>query len=109
MSAEITALLGDETYAVYASLASSGNTMGLYSPIEYFRTLPRQPEPIINLYGHALSSSKVELTWQPPTKPNGPIVTYLVYYAVTEERIPTNNMNILCMMKGEFLCRTEQP
>ncbi|CAF1610831.1 unnamed protein product, partial [Rotaria magnacalcarata] len=69
MSAKLTSLLGDEWYAVYASITSSINTIGLFSPIAYFRTLQRQPEPILNLCGESLSRSTIELVWQPPSKP----------------------------------------
>ncbi|CAF4161709.1 unnamed protein product, partial [Rotaria magnacalcarata] len=88
MSAKLTSLLGDEWYAVYASITSSINTIGLFSPIAYFRTLQRQPEPILNLCGESLSRSTIELVWQPPSKPNGPISHYLIYYAPMEDRLP---------------------
>jgi hypothetical protein len=101
MSAELTGLLGDEWYAVYASITSNVNTVGLFSPIAYFRTLQRQPEPILNLRGESLSRSTIELMWQPPSKPNGPITTYLVYYAPIEDRLPVNNSKLLCLMKGK--------
>ena len=38
--------------------------------------------------------------WQPPMKPNGPIVTYLVYYALIEDRLPVQNTKLLCLMKS---------
>ena len=101
MTAELTSLLGDEWYAVYASLTSNVNTVGLFSPIVYFLTLPRQPEPVLDLRGESLSSSTIDLMWQPPLKPNGPIATYLVYYAPIEDRLPVNNSKLLCLMKGE--------
>lgn len=100
MSATLTSLLGNEWYAVYASITSNINTIGLFSPIAYFLTLPRQPEPILNLRGESLSRSTIELVWQPPSKPNGPITTYLVYYAPMEDRLPVNNSKLLCLMKG---------
>jgi hypothetical protein len=100
MSAALASLLGDQWYAVYASLTSNVNTMGLFSPIAYFRTLPRQPEPVLNLRGESLSRSTIELIWQPPSKPNGEISTYLVYYAPIEDRLPVNNSKLLCLMKG---------
>ena len=100
MSAELTSLMGDEWYAVYASLTSNVNTVGLFSPIIYFRTLPRQPEPVLNLRAETTSRSTIELTWQPPSKPNGPIATYLIYYSAVEDRLPVNNSRLLCLMKG---------
>ncbi|CAM4976870.1 unnamed protein product, partial [Rotaria socialis] len=105
MSAQLTSLLGDESYAVYASITSSINTIGLFSPIVYFRTLQRQSEPILNLRGESLSRSTIELVWQPPSKPNGPISHYLIYYAPMEDRLPVNNSKLLCLMKDRW--RTE--
>ncbi|CAF1052500.1 unnamed protein product [Rotaria sordida] len=102
MSAQLTTLSGDEWYAVYASITSNLNTIGLFSPIAYFRTLQRQPEPILNLRGESLSHSTIELVWQPPSKPNGPIKTYLIYYAPMEDRLPINNSNFLCLMKDRW-------
>jgi hypothetical protein len=102
MNVELSSLSGDEWYAVYASITSNVNTIGLFSPIVYFRTLQRQPEPILNLRGESLSRSTIELMWQPPSKPNGPIATYLVYYAPIEDRLPVNNWKLLCLMKGKF-------
>jgi len=102
MKAELTSLIGDEWYAVYASISSNVNTVGLFSPIVYFRTLERQPETILNLRSESSSSSKIELTWQPPSKPNGPIATYLVYYAPIEDRLPVDDLKILCLMKSKL-------
>ncbi|CAF3994199.1 unnamed protein product, partial [Rotaria sp. Silwood1] len=65
MNVDLTSLLGATWYAVYASVTSNVNTVGLYSTIGYFRTLPRQPEPILNLRGTGLSSSSIKLMWQP--------------------------------------------
>ena len=101
MNVELSALFGDVWYAVYASITSNVNTIGLFSPIVYFRTLQRQPEPILNLRGESSSRSTIDLMWQPPSKPNGPIVTYLVYYAPIEDRLPVNNWKLLCLMKGK--------
>ena len=101
MNVELPSLTGDEWYAVYASITSNVNTIGLFSPIAYFRTLQRQPEPIVNLRGDSLTRSTIELMWQPPSKPNGPIVTYLVYYAPIEDRLPVDNSKLLCLMKGK--------
>jgi hypothetical protein len=103
MSADLTSLMGDEWYAVYASLTSNVNTVGLFSPIIYFRTLPRQPEPVLNLRAESSSRSTIDLAWQPPSKPNGPIAIYLVYYAAVEDRLPVNNSKLLCLMKGKCL------
>ncbi|CAF4520563.1 unnamed protein product [Rotaria magnacalcarata] len=105
MSAQLNSLLGDQSYAVYASITSNINTIGLFSPIAYFRTLQRQPEPILNLRGESLSRSTIELVWQPPSKPNGPISHYLIYYAPMEDRLPVNNSKLLCLMKDRW--RTE--
>ena len=102
MSVELSSLSGDEWYAVYASITSNVNTIGLFSPIAYFRTLQRQPEPILSLRGESLSRSTIELVWQPPSKPNGPITTYMVYYAPIDDRLPSNNWKLLCLMKGKF-------
>jgi hypothetical protein len=103
MNVELTELSGDEWYAVYASITSNVNTIGLFSPIVYFRTLQRQPEPILNLRGESLSRSTIELIWQPPSKPNGPIANYLIYYAPIEDRLPVNNGKLLCLMKGKLI------
>jgi hypothetical protein len=102
MSVDLSSLLGATWYAVYASITSNVNTVGLYSTIGYFLTLPRQPEPILNLRGEALSRSTIELMWQPPSKPNGEITNYLIYYAPMEDRLPVNNSKILCLMKGKY-------
>lgn len=98
--ADLPGLDGDEWYAVYASITSNVNTVGLFSPIDYFRTLPRQPEPVLNLRGESLSRSTIELNWQPPSKPHGSIATYLVYYGRIEDRRPVDNWKLLCLMKG---------
>jgi hypothetical protein len=91
MRVELASLSGDKWYAVYASITSNVNTIGLFSPIAYFRTLQRQPEPILNLHGESLSCSTIELMWQSPSKSNGSIATYLVYYAPIEDRLPSSN------------------
>ena len=102
MRVDLASLLGDTWYAIYASITSNVNTVGLYSTIGYFRTLPRQPEPILNLRGEGLSRSTIELIWQPPSRPNGDITTYLIYYTPMEDRLPVNNSKILCLMKGKY-------
>ncbi|CAF1035321.1 unnamed protein product [Adineta steineri] len=102
MSVELTSLFGDEWYAVYASITSNVNTVGLFSPIAYFRTLQRQPESVVNLRGESLSRSTIELMWQPPSKSHGPIATYLVYYAPIEDRLPVDNWKLLCLMKDRW-------
>ncbi|CAF4112009.1 unnamed protein product, partial [Adineta steineri] len=102
MSVELTLLFGDEWYAVYASITSNVNTVGLFSPIAYFRTLQRQPESVVNLRGESLSRSTIELMWQPPSKSHGPIATYLVYYAPIEDRLPVDNWKLLCLMKDRW-------
>jgi hypothetical protein len=102
MNVELSSLVGDEWYAVYASITSNVNTIGLFSPIVYFRTLQRQPEPIVSLRGTSLSRSTIELTWEAPSKPNGPISTYLIYYAPIEDRLPVDNWKLLCLMKGKL-------
>jgi hypothetical protein len=102
MKAELTSLIGDEWYAVYASITSNVNTVGLFSPIAYFRTLERQPETILNLRSESSSPSEIQLMWQPPSKPNGPIATYLVYYAPIEDRLPVDDWIILCSMKSKL-------
>jgi len=102
MTVDLSSLLGATWYAVYASITSNINTVGLFSTIGYFRTLPRQPEPVLNLRGESLSRSSIELMWQPPSKPNGEITTYLIYYAPLEDRLPVNNSKLLCLMKGKY-------
>ena len=102
MPAQLTSLVGYQRYAVYASITSTLNTIGLFSPIAYFVTLQRQPEPILNLRGHSLSRSAIELVWQPPLKPNGPLTTYLVYYASMKDRLPVNSSKLLCLMKSKL-------
>lgn len=109
MSAQLSSLLGDQTYAVYASLTSNFNTVGLFSPIDYFQTLRRQPEPVLNLRGESLSGSSVKLTWQPPSKPNGPILTYLIYYGAMEDRLPVNSSKLLCLMKDRWDSEVTMP
>ncbi|CAF1027588.1 unnamed protein product [Adineta ricciae] len=101
--ADLPSLNGDEWYAVYASITSNVNTIGLFSPIIYFPTLPRQPEPVVNLRGESLLQSAIELTWQPPSKSHGVISTYLVYYAPIEDRLPVDNWKLLCLMKDRWL------
>jgi hypothetical protein len=105
MNVQLSALLGDTIYAVYASITSNVNTVGLFSTIGYFRTTPRQPEPVLNLRGEARSGSTIELMWQPPSRPNGEIATYLIYYASIEDRLPVNNSKLLCQMKGSIESR----
>ena len=101
MSVELSSLLGATWYAVYASITSNVNTVGLYSTIVYFLTLPRPPEPILNLRGEGLSHSSIELRWEPPSKPNGEIAIYLIYYVPAEDRLPVNNSKLLCLTKGK--------
>ena len=101
MDVQLTSLLGDTWYAVYASITSNANTVGLFSTIVHFLTEQRQPEPVLNLRGEAQSQSSIELAWQPPSNPNGPIATYLIYYAPIADRLPMNNTKLLCSLKGE--------
>jgi hypothetical protein len=82
MNVELTSLLGDTWYAVYASITSNVNTAGLFSTINYFRTLTRQPEPVLDLRGEPLSRSSIELTWQPPSRPNGEIKTIMLQWKI---------------------------
>lgn len=103
MSVQLTSLIGYQLYAAYASITSNLNTIGLFSHITYFITAARQPEPILNLRGESLSSSSIELVWEPPAQPNGPIITYLVYYAPMEDRLSFNNSKLLCLMKGQLI------
>lgn len=102
MSVELNSLLGYTWYAVYASITSNVNTVGLFSTITYFRTLTRNPDPVLNLHGVALSQSSIELMWQAPSRPNGVISNYLIYYAPLEDRLPVGNSKLLCSMKGPF-------
>lgn len=102
MGVDLSSLLGATWYAVYASITSNVNNVGLFSTIGYFHTLPRQPEPILNLRGDSLSRSSIELMWQPPSRPNGDIKTYLIYYAPVEDRLPVNNSKLLCLMKDRW-------
>lgn len=102
MKVKLPSLIGDQWYAVYASITSNVNTIGSFSPIIYFRTLQRQPESVVNLYGQSFADSSIQLMWQPPMKPNGPIVTYLVYYASVEDRLPVENAKLLCLMKSKI-------
>ena len=101
MSTQLTSLNGYEWYAVYASVTSNLDSIGLFSSINYFLTSPRQPELIRNLRGQSLSRSRIKLMWQPPSKPNGPIITYLVYFAPLEDRLPVNNSKLLCLTRGK--------
>ena len=103
MSATLNSLAGDVWYAVCVSITSNLNTIGLFSRIAYFHTRQRNPEPIWDLRGESLSHSTVQLTWQPPIKPNGPITTYLVYYGPIEDRLPIDNSELLCLMKGMLI------
>ncbi|CAF4584805.1 unnamed protein product, partial [Rotaria sp. Silwood2] len=57
---------------------------------------------ILNLRGESLSRSTIELMWEPPSKPNGPITTYLVYYAPIDDCLPVNNSKFLCLMKDRW-------
>ncbi|CAF0744080.1 unnamed protein product [Adineta ricciae] len=109
MRVELSSLLGATWYAVYASITSNVNTVGLYSTIGYFRTLPRQPEPVLNLRGDSLSSTSIELMWQPPSKPNGVIKTYIIYYAPIEDRLPVDNSKILCLLKDRWHAEVPVP
>ncbi|CAF3108551.1 unnamed protein product [Rotaria sp. Silwood2] len=45
--------------------------------------------------------------WEPPSKPNGPITTYLVYYAPIDDCLPVNNSKFLCLMKDPLFIRSE--
>ncbi|CAF1675636.1 unnamed protein product [Rotaria magnacalcarata] len=102
MSTQLESLVGYEWYAVYASITSNLDTIGSFSAITYFQTLQRQPEPVLNLHGKSLSRSTIELVWQTPSKPNGPITNYLVYYAPIEDRLPVDNSRLLCLMKDRW-------
>ncbi|CAF3377542.1 unnamed protein product [Rotaria socialis] len=102
MIVELSSLLGATYYAIYASITSNVNTVGLYSTIGYFHTLPRHPEPVLNLRGESVSRSAIELMWQPPSKPNGDITIYLIYYAPIEDRLPVDNYKLLCLMKDRW-------
>lgn len=77
MQTIITQLEPDTQYAFYVKTYTVEST-GSQSAIQYFKTLPGKPSELTMLQAYSNSSSEIVVHWQPPTKPNGRLVEYVV-------------------------------
>ncbi|RWS20057.1 Insulin-like peptide receptor, partial [Leptotrombidium deliense] len=55
-----------------------GQKKGAISDIIYFTTMPSQPMPPVNVISSAKGTNEIEITWNPPKKPNGNLTHYIV-------------------------------
>ncbi|CAH2050646.1 unnamed protein product, partial [Iphiclides podalirius] len=69
-------------YTRYAAYVKTYTTLqdkkGAQSPIIYFKTLPDSPSPPLGLSVELRSAHSVQISWQPPSMPNGTISIYHV-------------------------------
>lgn len=73
----ITQLEPDTQYAFYVKTYTV-ESIGSQSAIQYFRTLPGKPSELTMLQAYSNSSSEIVVHWEPPKKPNGRLVEYVV-------------------------------
>ena len=77
---EIMNLLPYSNYTIHVQAIGSPDLLGAVTKEVLVRTNITNPTAIQELETTTLSSSSIEVTWNPPAKPNGPISHYIVYF-----------------------------
>ncbi|RWS28280.1 Insulin-like peptide receptor [Leptotrombidium deliense] len=78
-SSIVTPLQPFTQYALFIrTYTMTGEKRGAISDIIYFTTMPSQPMPPVNVISSAKSTNEIEITWNPPKKPNGNLTHYIV-------------------------------
>lgn len=77
MQTIITQLEPDTQYAFYVKTYTV-ESIGSQSAIQYFKTMPGKPSELTMLQAYSNSSSEIVVHWQPPKKPNGRLMEYVV-------------------------------
>ncbi len=67
-------------YTVHVRAIGNPNLQGSVMEEILVRTNITNPSAVVNLTAEGSSSTEIIVTWNPPTKPNGPISHYVVYY-----------------------------
>ncbi len=67
-------------YTVHVRAIGNPNLQGSVVEEILVRTNITNPSAVVNLTAEGSSSTEIIVTWNPPTKPNGPISHYVVYY-----------------------------
>nr|XP_060635514.1 phosphatidylinositol phosphatase PTPRQ [Anolis sagrei ordinatus] len=80
-SLEITDLEYNSEYNVYVTASTRFGDGNMKSNLTMFRTSEGAPsDPPRNIWYKNLTSSSIEISWDPPQKPNGVIQFYSIYY-----------------------------
>ena len=77
---EITNLPPFTNYTVHVQATGNPDLLGAVMEEVLVRTNITNPSAIRNLQINATSSSSLQVTWDSPADPNGPISHYIVYY-----------------------------
>ncbi len=80
MAYDVTNLDPFTNYTVHVRAIGNPNLQGSVVEEILVRTNITNPSAVVNLTADAISSTEIRVTWNPPTKPNGPISHYVVYY-----------------------------
>ena len=80
MAYDVTNLDPFTNYTVHVRAIGNLNLQGSVVEEILVRTNITNPSAVVNLTAEAISSTKIRVTWNAPTKPNGPISHYVVYY-----------------------------
>ncbi len=80
MAYDVTNLDPFTNYTVHVRAIGNPNLQGSVVEEILVRTNITNPSAVVNLTAEAISSTEIRVTWNPPTKPNGPISHYVVYY-----------------------------
>ncbi|KAM4748839.1 phosphatidylinositol phosphatase PTPRQ [Rhinophrynus dorsalis] len=109
-SVELTDLENDNKYNAYVTTSTRFGNGGITSDILTFRTSEGAPsDPPRNVSYKNISSDTVIVFWTPPSKPNGIIQYYSVYYRnisdtyimnITEDTLINSYDNALCAIVG---------
>ncbi len=81
MAYDVTNLDPFTNYTVHVRAIGNLNLQGSVVEEILVRTNITNPSAVVNLTAEAISTTEIRVTWNPPTKPNGPISHYVVFYA----------------------------
>ena len=80
MTREIMNLLPFSNYTIHVQAIGNPNLLGAVTKEVLVLTNITNPTAIRELETNAVSSSSIQVTWNPPAEPNGPISHYVVYF-----------------------------
>ncbi|GFN95135.1 receptor-type tyrosine-protein phosphatase t, partial [Plakobranchus ocellatus] len=87
----LTSLKPGTNYLIYVR-AINGAGLGGPSNLIRITTMEVPPDPPENLKADSVDFAKVELSWNPPTRPNGRLLKYLIVYKEEGKKKRTNEM-----------------